>query len=216
LSHTPDTLSYIESYLQTFHRTKDIFLEFCTKGTRTRADLQDRELKELMQDQSAKEGHHRTVTYGRRQADQERVERLDRGAELILRENHFHFIKMHYLTDFASNIWRFGSLSMYFTEISELAYKDQIKDGYRRSNKNDAAWQILSLYGHQPALGMRVQTIEALSKVKGEIVAEDSRMEMPAFSGHSTSTRVLKGRMKNTRMLTELCATLNIHYSDMM
>ena len=24
-SHTPDTLYYMESYLQTFHRTKDIF-----------------------------------------------------------------------------------------------------------------------------------------------------------------------------------------------
>ena len=29
-SHTPDTLSYIESYRQTFHLTKNIFLEFCT------------------------------------------------------------------------------------------------------------------------------------------------------------------------------------------
>jgi len=28
---------------------------------------------------------------------------------------------------------------MYSTEIGELAHKDQIKDGYRRSNKNDAA-----------------------------------------------------------------------------
>jgi len=91
------------------------------KATRTRADLKDRELKELMQDQSANEGHHRTVSYGRRQADQERVERSDRGADLIRREKHFHFIKMHYLTDFASNIWRFGSRSMYSTEISELA-----------------------------------------------------------------------------------------------
>ena len=27
-SHTPDTLSYTESYLQTFYRTKDIFLVF--------------------------------------------------------------------------------------------------------------------------------------------------------------------------------------------
>ena len=29
-SHTPDTLVYIESYLQTFHRRKNIFLEFRT------------------------------------------------------------------------------------------------------------------------------------------------------------------------------------------
>jgi hypothetical protein len=216
-SHTTDTLSYMESYLQTFHRTKDIFLEFRTsKATRTRADRQDRELRELMADQRAKEVHHRTVANRRRQADQERVERSDRRADLIRRENHFNFIKMHYLTHFASHVRRFGSISMYSTEIGELAHKDQIKDGYRRSNKNDAARQILSQYGRQHALGMRLQTIEALSKVKGVIVAEDSGMEMPAFSSHSTPRRVLKGRMKNTSTLTELCATLNIHYSDMM
>jgi len=62
---------------------------------------------------------------------------------------------------------------------------------------------------------MRLQTIEALSKVKGVMVAEDSG-KMPAFSSHSTPRLVLKGRMKNTSMQTELCATLNIHYSDMM
>jgi len=216
-SHTPDTLSYMESYQQTFHRTKDIFLEFRTsKATRAQADRQDRELRELMADQRAKAVHHRTVANQRRQADQERVERSDRRADLIPRENHFNFIKMHYLSQFASHVQRFGSISMYSTEIGELAHNDQIKDGYGRSNKNDAALQILSQYGRQPALGMRLQSIEALSKVKDMIVVEDSGMEMPAFSSHSTPRRVLKGRMKKTRRLTELCATLNIHYSDMM
>jgi len=39
-SHTPDTPSYMESYLQRFHRTKDIFLEFRTsKATRAQANL---------------------------------------------------------------------------------------------------------------------------------------------------------------------------------
>jgi len=63
---------------------------------------------------------------------------------------------------------------------------------------------------------MRLQIIEALSKVKGMIVAEDSGMEMPAFSSNSTPHLVLKGRMKNASTLTELCVTHNIHYSDMM
>jgi len=216
-SHTPDTLSYMESYLQIFHRKKDIFLAFRTsKATRTRADRQDWKLRELMADQRATEVHHRTVANRRRQADQERVQRSDRLADLIRRENHFNIIKMHYLTHFASHVQCFGSISMYSTEIGELAHKDQIKDGYRRSNKNDAARQILSQYCRQHALGMRLQTIEALWKVKGVIVAEDSGMEMPAFSSHSTPRQVLKGRMKNTSTVTELCATLNIHYSDMM
>jgi len=55
-SHTPDNLSYMESYLQTFHRTKDILLEFCTsKATHAQANRQDRKLRELMADQGAKE-----------------------------------------------------------------------------------------------------------------------------------------------------------------
>jgi len=83
-----------------------------------------------MADQRAKEVHHRTVANRRRQADQERVERSDRRADLIGRANHFNFIKMHYLTDFASQVRRLGSISMYSREIGELAYKDQIKDGY--------------------------------------------------------------------------------------
>ena len=163
-----------------------------------------------MVDQCAKEVHHRTVANRPRQADQERVERSNWRANLIRRENHVNFIKMHYLTHFASHVQRFGSISMYSTEIGELAHKDQIKDGYCRSNKNDAARQILSQYRRQHALGIRVQNIEALSKVKGVIVAEDSGMELPALSSHSTPHRVLKGRMKNTSTLTELCATLNI------
>jgi len=135
---------------------------------------------------------------------------------LIWRENHFNFIKMHYMTHFASRVWRFGFILMYSTEIGELAYKDQIKDGYRRSNTNEAARQIWSHYGRQHALGIRLQTIEALSKVEGVIVVEDSGMEMPTVSSRSTPCQVLKGRMKNTSMPTELCTALDIHYSNMM
>ena len=54
-SHTPDTLSYMESHLQTFHQTKVIFLEFRTSmATRAQANRQDQELRELMADQRAK------------------------------------------------------------------------------------------------------------------------------------------------------------------
>jgi len=195
----------------------DIFLQFCTsKATQVQANRQDRELREHMADQCAKEVHHRTVANRCRLADQERVERSDQRENLIQRENHFNFIKMHYLTPFASHIQRFESISMYSTEIGELAHKDQIKDGYHRSHKNDATQQILSQYGHQHALGIRLQSIEALSKVKGVIVAEDSGMEMPAFAGPSTPRQALKGRMKNTSTLTELCTALDIHYSNMM
>jgi len=105
---------------------------------------------------------------------------------------------------------------MYSTENCELAHKDQIKDGYRRSNKNEAARQILSHYGRQHAIGIGLQTIEALSKVESVIVVEDSGMEMRNVASRSTPHRVLKGGMKNTSMLTELWTALDIHYSNMM
>src|SRR5207302_5029716 len=112
------TLSYLENYLQTFQRTKDVFLEFHTsKATRAEANRQDRELKQSMADQCSKEAGPSTATKRRQQADEERVERSHQWANLIRRSNHFNFIKMHYLSHFASHVWRFGSISMYSTEI---------------------------------------------------------------------------------------------------
>jgi len=216
-SHTPDTLFYMESYLQTFHRTKDIFLEFRTsKANCPLANRQNWELRALMADQRAKEVSTRTVANRRRLPDQERVERSDRPADLIQDENHFNFIKMHYRTHFASHVRYFGSISMYSTEIGELVHEDQIKDCDHRANKNEAARQILSHYGRQPALGIRLETIQALSKVAGVIVEEDSGMEMPTGPSRSTPRRLLKGCMKITSTLTELCTALDIHYSNMM
>jgi len=47
-------------------------------------------------------------------------------------------------------------------------------------------------------------------------MVEDSGMEMPTVPSRSTPRRVLKDRMKNTSMLTELCTALDIHYSNMI
>ena len=105
---------------------------------------------------------------------------------------------------------------MYSTEMDELAHKEQIKEGYRRSNKNNAAPQILSYYGRKHTLGMRLQTIEALSKAENAFVMGNSGMEAPA-SSQIASRRVLKGHMmENIGTLTELCRALNIDYSDMI
>ena len=48
-SYTPDTPFYMEGYLQTVYRTKDIFLEFWTsKAMRAEANRHDQDLRELM------------------------------------------------------------------------------------------------------------------------------------------------------------------------
>ena len=75
-SLSPDTLAYMERYLQTFHQTMDIFLEFRTsKSTRTEVNRQDRELRILMANQIAQEAHYISPAQRCRQADQNRLGR---------------------------------------------------------------------------------------------------------------------------------------------
>ena len=45
-SHTPETLAYMEQYLNHFHKMKDIFLEYrVSKRTWAKVDKQQRELR---------------------------------------------------------------------------------------------------------------------------------------------------------------------------
>ena len=95
-SHTPDTLSYLERYLLTFHQTNYIFLEFCTsKATHAEANRHDQELPELIANERAHEIHRTSAAKRRWQANQERLQRVDQRADLIRCENQFNFIKMH-------------------------------------------------------------------------------------------------------------------------
>jgi len=167
-----------------------------------------------MVNQGAKEAGHNTAIKHHRQVDQERLEKANQRADLIRCKNHFKCIKMHYLSHFASHVRRFGSISIYSTEIGGLVYKEQIKDRYRRSNKNEAARKILSQYGRQHALGMRLQTIEAHLKI-GVIVVGNSGMEMPTSSSRCAPCRMLKGCM-NIGTLSELCRAHEIEYCDRM
>ena len=104
-SHTPDTLAYMERYLQKFHQTKDIFLEFRTsKSTPAEVNRQDRALRILMANQIAQEAHHVSAAHRRQQADQNGLQRVNQCADLIQRENHFNMMRMHYLGHFVSQM----------------------------------------------------------------------------------------------------------------
>src|SRR5437588_8246430 len=122
---------------------------------------------------------------------------------------------MHYISHVSSHVRHFGSIAMYSTEIGELVHKEQIEEGYRMSNKNEAARQILSQYGRQHALGMRLQTLDVLLKAENVIMIEGIRRGTATLS-NSTPQRMLKGRMKNVSMLTALSRICNIDYGDIM
>ena len=104
-SHTPETLDYMETYLRTFHRTKDIFLEFsATKAIRTQAEHQDRELKERIANADKTAGATGSAPNRRQRMSEIQIERANQLAEWIQRENHFNFIEMHYLNHFVQHV----------------------------------------------------------------------------------------------------------------
>jgi len=86
---------------------------------------------------------------------------------------------------------------MYSTEFAELAHKEQVKDGWRRSNKNDAAHQIMHSYSHQHAIRMRLLNLESLQR-RGADLAADVLQHLESTTSAVTApvvrTRILKGR----------------------
>ena len=111
---------------------------------------------------------------------------------------------------------RFGSVPMYSTDIGELAHKEQIKEGYRRSNKNHAARQILAQYSKQHAIGMRLLTLKALRKADDKV--ETGNVSVPNQGTRltlHTPRRALQGRTRNVGTVFELSLALEIHYDDL-
>jgi len=150
-SHTPDTIVYMEDYLDQFHRMKDIILEFrVTKRTQAKVDKQRKEIR----GQRAVIRERVAQSQWRRMRDDDRDEEDELRMYMIHGESHFNFIKIHLLSHFCDQIRQFGNIPMYSTESGELAHKTQIKEGWGQSNKNDAARQIVQSYGRQHAIRM--------------------------------------------------------------
>jgi len=104
---------------------------------------------------------------------------------------------------------------MYSTNISELAHKEQSKQGYCQSNKNEAPHQILSHSGREHALGMRLQTLETLLEGESVITIDNSAGEVAAVSQNRPRC-VLNGRMRNICTLTEVCRTCISDYGKVI
>ena len=167
-SHTPDTLGYMEQYLEDFHRYKDVFQEFRTsKKTREEADANDEQLR-LELERELKDAGRVSAAKRRRLQDANRTQRTGEREEILRSQSHFNFIKMHLLVHFSSHVRKFGNIPMYSTDVGELAHKVQIKEGYRHSNKNDASRQILDYYGRIHAISMRLLTLHVLQAEKPE------------------------------------------------
>jgi len=119
--------------------------------------------------------------------------------ELVHSESNFNFVKMHLISDFCDHIYMFGNIPMYSTNYGEISHKEQIKDGWRRSNKTDAAPLILRSYGRQNAIRMRLLNMEFLQRAGADLpteVVEHLEKTRPAPTPPAYR-RILKGRRDN-------------------
>jgi len=170
-SHTAETIQYMEDYAERFHETKDIFLEFrVSKRTQAKADELRRELRR--QRTLVNQTVTKSTRKRRRIQEQYREEENDQRMDLINAKSHFNFVKMHLISHFGDHIYQFGNIPMFPTEYGELTHKEQIKDGYQRSNKNNLARQILSSYRRQHAIRMRLLNLEFLRRGGADPPAE--------------------------------------------
>jgi len=117
--------------------------------------------------------------------------------DMIHCESHFNFIKMHLLSHFCDHIRQFGNIPMYSMEIGELAHNTRTKEGWCKSNKNDAARQILHSYGCQHAIWMRLLNLQLL-KNRGADLSPDVLKHLDrttsTVSPRVICRRILKGR----------------------
>ncbi|KAG0639401.1 hypothetical protein HOY80DRAFT_1074395 [Tuber brumale] len=147
-SHTEETIQYLERYLKAFHDHKDVFKEYRkNKSTALKVREVTARIRSTYHEVL---NQHRlsglTVTQRRRIADEQRPELEGVMANIYDEDVDFNFVMIHLLSHFADHIWRFGNIQMYLTESGETSHKIMIKEGYRRSNKNDASYQILRTY----------------------------------------------------------------------
>ena len=144
-SHTDRTIAYMESYLEDFHRHKEIFARFRANKMTKKSALELRqelsaELK--IARESAGDWHRLSSTAKTRRIDEDRSIVKYEVDQHLTEESDFNFVKMHLPIHFGESIRQLGHLSNLTAELYEHEMID-IKDAYRRSNKNDASEQIL-------------------------------------------------------------------------
>ena len=225
-THTETTLQYMHDALETFHEEKVIFQEFRV-GKRAKKGI-DKSVAELASKQAAetlaRKKSGESATKRRRVTAKQQEELAAVRVEEAVERAHFNFIKMHLLEHFGSTVQRFGSIPLFSTDISELAHKTQIKESYRRSNKNNAATQILDNYSRVHAFGMHILNLRAVIEHAPQDLEKGikrSRIEEVLgtetnFRGSSTNTtqsppkRVLRSPDEGTKSLHDVTVVLGI------
>jgi hypothetical protein len=166
LSHTDQTIGYMQEYLRGFHETKDIFLRF-RAGKKTKGAAAEAH-KNLLREQTLQVSEQNLTTSAKAKARQDNTfERQELVDEILRDGSHFNFPKIHLISHYAEQITKFGALEQFSTDIIESMHKG-FKDAYRRSNKVDSTAQVIRTYTRDHTFAMKDLTIEAWERVRNE------------------------------------------------
>jgi len=102
----------------------------------------------------------RTTTQKAHAVAEDREERVYLMIQVLVKDSHFNFPKMHLIMHWAYQISRYGSLPQFLTEICETSYK-AFKEAYRCSNHVDSISQIIKSYSRDHNLAVRELEIAA-------------------------------------------------------
>jgi len=144
----------MSQYLLDFHKYRHVFGEFrASKTDHKRAKGASNDLA-VSQDWQSTISNYFQVTRTQK-ANVASANRQEQQALVkeMLGQSTFNYPKLHLLTHYAQQIVRFGSMPQYSTEITEALHKT-LKDAYRRSNRVDAALQILDSHDRESAYRM--------------------------------------------------------------
>jgi len=208
-SHTAETITFMEDYLDRFHKMKDIFLEFrVTKHIHAKINEQRGELRQ----DRPKTRERIAPSKGRRMRDAERKEETKRPMDLIFCESDFNFIKMDLLSHLCAHLRQFGNILMYSTEFGELGHKTQIKDGWRQSNKIDASRQIVQSHSGQHGIRMRLLNLESLRGCGADLSPDvvEQLDTTNTTTAPDIRRRMLKGQRDNVSPMANFSRALGV------
>jgi hypothetical protein len=129
---------------------------------------------------------------------------------------------MHLLQHFQSHVRRYSSILIFSSDVSEMAYKAQIKESYRRSNRKNAMLQILDNYNRVHTLAMRVINIAAtLPEVPTYLEKARTDPEMKIFidailtADKEESSLIETGMMPRRKLRSLIKGEMRVNLSDL-
>jgi hypothetical protein len=165
-SHTDATLKYMEDYLDDFHQNKEVFSQYrAGKVAKRTAETLRKELGKALEAKrtSGEEWKELSNVQKRRVVNEEKIWIKSRVKSCLEEHSDFNFIKLHLLAHFSDYVKELGHLSNVSAELSESMHCE-LKESFRRSNKNNASSQILLNISRLDGFQHRELNVEAAKR----------------------------------------------------